>query len=352
MALFTYACAPRQERPVAVAPARMSNEIMLNERQQALANVATRRLVRSPFSQTLTVSGTLRANSLRTEVVSSPAAGRIERVHVRETGHTVSKGEPLYTLYSEMLYTLQQEYLLAKDQSETMGANEPRHRRLLTAAENKLRRYGLTQAQIAGLQRETLQSSTTILSPAEGVVTNIGVSEGQYVQEGSPLYRVEQVGTLWVEAALYAGEAALFKPGEGMQVLIEDTSIPTKIDFITPAYRNNTQAIVVRGTIGNALGTYRPGQQVQVQFTHASKQVLTIPSNAVIRDGKGAHVYIQHGGYTFRPVPVTTGAETSSQVEITAGLHENDTVVVSGAYLLYSELVLKHGIDPLAAHTH
>ena len=49
---------------------------------------------------------------------------------------------------------------------------------------------------------------------------------------------------------------------------------------------------------------------------------------------------------------VKTGVEGFDQVEITEGLNEDDTVAVSGAYLLYSEMILKKGTDPMAGHNH
>lgn len=35
-------------------------------------------------------------------------------------------------------------------------------------------------------------------------------------------------------------------------------------------------------------------------------------------------------------------------MEITSGLKEEEQVVISGAYLLYSEFILKKGKDPMA----
>ena len=104
----------------------------------------------------------------------------------------------------------------------------------------------------------------------------------------------------------------------------------------------------MRAKIENPGLQFKPGQQAQVLFTHSSKEAIAIPTDAVIRDGKGAHVYVQSGPAIFRPRMVKTGAEGFDQVEITEGLSEGDTVAVTGAYLLYSEIILKKGGDPMA----
>jgi Cu(I)/Ag(I) efflux system membrane fusion protein len=97
---------------------------------------------------------------------------------------------------------------------------------------------------------------------------------------------------------------------------------------------------------------FKPGMQAQVFFSHSTKKALSLPVDAVIRDGKGTHVYVQRGRNTFRPQRVKTGIEDFEKVEVIEGLTEGDTVAITGAYLLYSEIILKKGKDPMAGHTH
>lgn len=87
-------------------------------------------------------------------------------------------------------------------------------------------------------------------------------------------------------------------------------------------------------------------------ISHSEKEAITVPVDAVIRNEKGAHVYIQSGRNTFEPRLVQTGIENYRDVEIRQGLAEGDTVAISGAYLLYSEMILRKGHDPMAGHTH
>ena len=60
----------------------------------------------------------------------------------------------------------------------------------------------------------------------------------------------------------------------------------------------------------------------------------------------------QTGEGTFSPVMVNLGSENATSAEITSGLSQGDTVVVSGAYLLHSEYILKKGGNPMAGHDH
>ena len=332
------------------------NDLMLSDHQIRLANITTQKVSMQPVGQTILVNGRLVENQDQTTVVSSRAAGRIEKLYVKETGRAIKKGEPLYQLYSENLLTLQREYLLAKDQFESVGSSEKRYKSFLDAATRKLLLYGLTEGQIKKLgQSKAVENSITFLSPASGIVSELAVAEGQYLSEGSTLMKVENITTLWLEAELYPSETELVKVGDHIKVRVNgDENAPSDatITFMSPEYRSNSQIVVMRASVPNSELKYKPGMQAQVFLMHSSKRSLAIPTDAVIRDGKGTHVYVQHGHNTFRPQMVKTGLEDFETVEITEGIQEGDTVAVTGAYLLYSEIILKKGTDPMAAHNH
>src|SRR5690606_1329697 len=109
----------------------------------------------------------------------------------------------------------------------------------------------------------------------------------------------------------------------------------------------------VRGTIPNPDNRWQPGLQANILLPIKSAgDVITLPVDAVIRDGKGMHVWLEESPGKFVPQMVKTGQENADMVEITDGLSEGDKVVVTGAYLLYSEYILKKGADPMAGHNH
>jgi Cu(I)/Ag(I) efflux system membrane fusion protein len=332
-----------------------SQDVMLSASQIRLANITTQPVTKKPVGQTVAINGRLAVDEQKSEVISSRAAGRIEKLLVKETGISIRKGQPLYTLYSEELLTLQQEYLLAKEQYRSLGATEKRYKSFMDAAERKLLLYGLTKTQISRLNdRSSLEPRITFVSPASGIVTEINGSEGQYVAEGTSLYKIEDISSLWVEAELYPNETSLVKVGDQINVRISGTetgSFDAKVTFLSPELRNNTQIIIMRAAIDNPDNRFKPGQQAQVFLTHSSHEAIAVPVDAVIRDEKGTHVYVQSGNNTFTPRRVKTGLESFDQVEISEGLEVGDTVAATGAYLLYSEIILKKGSDPME-HQH
>jgi Cu(I)/Ag(I) efflux system membrane fusion protein len=328
--------------------------LVLTDSQLKLGNITTGEVTMRNVGETLVVNARLAENENLTQVISSRSDGRIEKLYIKETGRNVRSGETLYELYSETLLTLQREYLLAKDQYETL--NEPRYESFLKAAERKLLLYGLTKKQVERLaQTKDVQQRITFLAPSGGIVSEINVAEGQYVDEGTELYRIDNFDHLWIEAELYPGEAAIVKPGDKLNVRVsefESAPLEAKVIFLSPEYRANSQITIIRAEMENPEQKFKPGMQAQVLFTHSSRMALTVPTDAVIRDGKGTHVYVETEVNTFEPRMVKTGHEDFDQVEITDGLKVGEHIAVTGAYLLYSEIVLKHGTDPMAGHNH
>jgi membrane fusion protein, copper/silver efflux system len=329
--------------------------LMLSEAQLRLANVQVDTVGTGNQARQTILTGTLAVNANETESISSRVTGRIERLYIRQTGERVRKGAPLMDVYSEQLQTLQQEYLLAVAQRRELGDPEGRYSRLVEAAAQKLELLGMTASQIQKLATTGKASPTvTFFSPASGVVQEIAVTEGQYVNEGSRLASLTDLSTIWVEAQLYPWEASRVETGSKVEVQVEGflKSFTGKVAFINPELQPGSKVLLMRVEIANPSNQLLPGMPANVQLSEQKQQVITLPLEAVLRDSKGSYVWKQTGENTFRPVMVRTGSENANTIEINAGLEQGDRVVVSGAYLLHSEYTLRNGSDPMAGHQH
>jgi Cu(I)/Ag(I) efflux system membrane fusion protein len=323
----------------------------LDENQRALANVATMAVGLSGFNTYKQLNGRLVVNPEKTEYISSRVSGRLERLYVRQTGERITKGQALYQIYSEQLASLQQEYLLSLEQVAQFP-DDKTFAQILRSSRQKLSLYGESEGAIKALQNSRKTSpNVTFRAPENGTVAELTVTEGQYVSEGTPLMRLEGYQSLWVEADLYPTEAANIKDGQQVKVVIpgwEDQPQLVTVKFINPALQANTQLIQLRAAIPNPNNQWQPGLQANVFVPTESKgDVINLPIAAVIRNEKGAHVWVEKEKDKFEPQVVKTGMESFDTIEIKEGLKAGDQVVISGAYLLYSEYILKKGKDPM-----
>ncbi|MCF6407794.1 efflux RND transporter periplasmic adaptor subunit [Chitinophaga filiformis] len=326
--------------------------LTLGESQIQLANITTITVGSAALSDYKQLNGRLVTDPEQTAVISSRVPGRIETLFIKETGVKVSKGQPLYRIYSEQLASLQQEYLLAAAQAKHFP-EDVRFQQIEKAARQKLALYDQSDRQISQLlQSGKANPYITYPASVSGVVAELSVSEGQYVAEGGAVMRLEGYHQLWVEADVYPAEATAVRVGQSVKVVVagwENEPQTMNIAFINPVLQSGSQLMQIRGTVANPDNRWQPGLQANIFLPlKTGGDVLSLPVDAVIRDGKGAHVWIETARGKFEPRKVTTGMENFDKVEITDGLEDGDKVVISGAYLLYSEFVLKKGANPLA----
>lgn len=330
--------------------------LLINETRQALANITVMTIGSGSLSNSKILNGRLVQNPDQTKYISSRVAGRIDQLFVRELGVEVRKGQALYRIYSEQLAILQQEYLLAVAQAQQF-ANDAKFVQIEEAAKQKLLLYSQSPAQIQALAKnKKVDANVTFFAPESGVVAELSITEGQYVEEGSPVLRLENYNSLWVEADLYPNEAANVQVGQEVKVVVpgwENEARMVKIQFLNPSLQSGSQLLQIRATLSNPNGQWQAGQQANIFLPMQSEgDVLSLPVDAVIRTSAGTHVWIETQKDTFESRMVKTGVENFDQVEIVEGLMQGDRVVITGAYLLNSEYILKKGSDPMAGHHH
>jgi membrane fusion protein, copper/silver efflux system len=333
-----------------------TTEIRLMDTQRTLANIVTQPVVPGSTAHSIVLNGRLVPDQTTIRVISSRAAGRVDRLLAKQTGDVVLRGQLLYELYSESLLSAQQEYLIALRQVEELGAQDSHYESLRKAAERRLTVLGMSKSGIEKLEKTRIvQNRIVFESPVSGTVSEVLVVEGQYVSEGTPLYRLNGLGRLWVEADLYASEVGGVRVGDMVQVQVagfEERVVSARVTFVSPEYQQGTQLLRVRAELANPRGDLRSGMQATAALQMGVTRALLLPTDAVIRTSEGATVFVETEKNVFQPRMVITGAESGDNVAITGGLLGTESVVVKGAYLLYAELVLKKGVNPMAGHSH
>ncbi|MBK0382525.1 efflux RND transporter periplasmic adaptor subunit [Pedobacter sp. SD-b] len=324
-----------------------NNGLTLNDRQIELANVKTISVGNGNFNHSKLLNARIVTNPNKIQVISSKFSGRIDRLYFKEAGQKIEKGQALFQIYSEDLLSLQKDYLLNLKQ-ENAFPSEPIYKKLTEAAKNKLSLYGYSTWQIKQLSTANKTDPyITVYAPDTGLITEMTITEGQYITEGMGLMTIENLSNLWLEADVYPSEIKDLKTGTSIQIEVSgfaNAPIQSKIDFINPQLNANSQILTIRANLPNLKGDFQPGMQAQVKFPSANKSaIISVPNDAVIRDEKGNYVWIETGKHRFAVRMVEIGDESEASTIIKSGIKIGDNVVVSGAYLLTSEFVLKKG---------
>ena len=326
-------------------------QVHLTPEQIRLGNIQADTIRKESIGDKLILTGTINFNQDKLSSVSARVEGRIDKLYFKNIGDYVAKGAKLYDLYSEQLNNAKQEYVNALQQESSIGNSLINYDALVESAKTKLLLWGMTNGQIKELgQSKQVSTHTTFYSTEAGYVTTINATEGDYVMEGGTVLQLADLSTLWAEAQVYTTQMPAIGKSEKVTVQIPDLNqtVNGAIDFVNPEINPDTRINLVRVTIPNKSNQLHPGMPVFITVNNNQHTSLTLPSDAVLRDSKGATVWIQTKPGIYEIRMVKTGVTGNNAVEIKSGLTAGDVVVTSGAYLLNSEYVFKHGSDPMA----
>lgn len=327
-----------------------AGEIQLTDQQIQLGNIAYDTVRLSAIGEENAFTATLAADLNKTYTLSARMSGRIDRLYVKTEGDRVGKGQRIYDLYSEELQAAKQEYLLALQKQKTQQSALIDYGELARQARQKLLLWGMQERQIDELAKSgQVGNYTSFYSSYDGYVLEVSQEEGNYVMDGSPILRLADLSSLWVEAQVHVSRLSDLRPGKPVSVRLPDfpeLALEGRVDFVNPELSAGSQLNLVRVATPNPGMQLRPGLPATITVPGKTQQALTLPLTAVLRSGDNAQVWLYTGDNTFRSATVATGMETADRIAITSGLQAGDVVVTSGAYLLQSEYVIKRGAAP------
>jgi len=214
--------------------------------------------------------------------------------------------------------------------------------RMVSAAERKLRLYGVAAdevARLSGLERPP--RTVTFRSPIRGHLVSKEVVEGAAVQAGTPIMRIVDHSQLWLDARVFEQDLPLVRIGQHVRATL--TALPGdvvegEVIFIHPHVDETTRTAMVRIVVPNPTLVLRPGMYASVEIdTVADAATLLVPREAVIDTGVRQIAFVALEGGRFEPRRLTLGAEAEGVVQVLAGLAAGEQVVTSGQFLLDAE---------------
>ncbi|WP_346837535.1 efflux RND transporter periplasmic adaptor subunit [Microbulbifer sp. SAOS-129_SWC] len=259
--------------------------------------------------------------------------GWIEKLYVNADGDPVSRGMPLYTIYSPELVNAQEELVLALKHN---------NRLLIRAARERLNALQLPRSAIDRLiKTRKVQRTVTVYAPQSGVVDKLQVREGIFVKPGMTILSIGALDTVWVIGEIFARQAAQVNKGDPVTMRLEylpGQSLTGTVDYIYPTVNQATRTAQIRTRFANRDHQLKPNMFAQLTI-HARRgqQTLLIPAAALIRTGGKPRVVLALGDGRFKSVNVKTGRIGEQQVEILAGLREGERIVTSAQFLIDSE---------------
>jgi RND family efflux transporter MFP subunit len=331
------------------AAAAQSQTIAIDPVTTQNMGIRTAAVTRGPLRRTIRTVGSIDYNETALEDVTTKFKGWIEKLYVDATGQRLHRGDPLFEIYSPELYSAQVEYLLAISSPTSASGAEG----LRTSALTKLKFYDISPEQVAELERTGQPSKTLrILAPIDGFVVEKMVVQGQMVDPGMKIYRLADLGLVWVQAQIYEQDLAYVRLGQEATVTLSylpDREFRGRVTYLYPNVDEKTRTARVRMEFHNPGYFLKPGMFATVQVTsELEPSALLIPDMAILRSGKKTTVFVALEGGRFDPRAVALGPQAEDDMyQVLSGLKEGERIVTSGQFMLDSESQLREAIQKM-----
>ena len=303
---------------------------------------------RAALANRLSAVGTVAFDEELLQLVQARVDGYVSRLHVKTTLAPVRRGQPLVEVVAPAWLAAQEEYLALLDTTSSRGAE------IRAAARQRLIVLGVPESAIHRLETERkTTASTTIYSPADGVVAELGIRDGASFSAGASLFRINSLRKVWAIAQIPEAQVGAVAPGA--EVTVRPTAwageeFDGRVVAILPDVDATTRTLAVRVEIDNPGSRLVPGMFVSLDFaTLATEPQLLVPSEAVIVTGERSVIIAARDGGGFDAVDVKLGAESGGKTVILSGLSEGQSVVLSGQFLIDSEASLKSAVSRVSS---
>src|SRR6266566_6288124 len=260
--------------------------------------IRTATVTRGPLRRIIRTIGTIDYDETALADVTTKFKGWIEKLHANATGTLVMRGDPLFEIYSPELYSAEVEYVLSLGDSIPASAtNTPARDSVQTSAFTKLKYFDVSEDQISELER-TRQPRKTIRvnAPIDGFVIEKMAVAGQMVDPGMKLYRLADLGTVWVQAQIYEQDLAYIKLGQEATVTLSyfpDREFRGRVTYVYPNVDEKTRTARVRLEFHNPGYFLKPGMFAQVQVvSELEPSALLVPDMSILRSGEKNTVFV------------------------------------------------------------
>ncbi len=333
-----------------VAPASDNPQVFLPAAVIQNMGVRTARAEKRSLGTELRTQGMVTADDDRIRTVHPRAGGWIKTLYLLTEGDRIERKDVLIDFYSPWINQSQIEFIEALEEYDMVSYDPSRKTELaakVDAKRNALRQLSVSSMDIMRIENSRkVQSVIQMMSPNSGLVTELNVREGAYVEPYQPMFTIVDLSEVWVMLDIYEHQAPWVRKGNHVEITapaIPGRSWNGMVDFIYPEVDPKTRTLRARIEVSNPDEALLLNMFVQVDLSASAKKhgVLTIPREAVIVTGKREVVIKALGKGHFQPVEIKSGIWSGGQVEILSGLEAGDEIVVSGQFLIDSESSLQ-----------
>ena len=293
------------------------------------------------------VIATLEVPELNAQVIASQAQVRHSQSEITRAQNEVTLAEAnyaaLHAAYTRLLEASKRRPgLIAEQELDDARAKDQDAEAKINVAKSALEatkeQLGISKADNQRVQ--SLEDYSIVTAPFTGVVTMRYADVGSLIQAGTasntqsmPVVKVAQSDVLRLRMPVPEEDVPFIKVGGDVQIRLRATgkTITGKIIRFTRELTTSTRTMLAEVDVPNPNLTLSTGMTAEATIVlQAQKDVLTVPAGAVLKGDGQAYVLLVDTDNKVQRVPITLGIQGSDRVEITQGLSEHQSVIISG----------------------
>ncbi|MCT7585693.1 efflux RND transporter periplasmic adaptor subunit [Aliarcobacter butzleri] len=256
--------------------------------------------------------------------------GYITNLNANKSYMSIKKGEPLYSIYSSDILSIQNELQISKELNQNIYQST-----LL-----KLDNLDIPKESQEKIKNGKLNNNGLVVtSPTNGILLQKNINNKSSVLKGTTLLQIASLDKIWFIASVYQEDLAFIKKDKQATIYIDglNTSFSTKVDFIYPIFDDKNKTVDVRFILDNKELNLLPSMFGKVDIIDKQKELLTLPKTAVLKKSDSFYVFKYVSNDEFKPVKIEAKRINSNKYEIISGLNENDEVIDNALFLLDSD---------------
>lgn len=166
-----------------------------------------------------------------------------------------------------------------------------------------------------------------VRSPFAGRLVEKRVEVGDLAAPGMPLFVVEDVSQVKIEAQLPESVAGTLALGDPVRVEVQGESLEARVSEIVPAADPRSRTVTVRALLPNPRERLRSGMFARLRLPGETRSVARIGESAIVRRGPLTGVYVVDDGNVARLRWITLGRHSDSRYEVLTGLDAGERIV-------------------------
>ncbi|PZR12178.1 MAG: efflux RND transporter periplasmic adaptor subunit [Flavobacterium psychrophilum] len=358
---------PNQEAALKAQPSESaSGDISFLKEQAWKIQFANERATKQPFSDVIKTSGQIISAPGDEVVISAKADGIVTFSGNKAIiGNAVNQGSSLFLISGDNLaqgnidatvrearmsyHKLKADYERAEELAKDKIISQKEFQTTKLLYENARNEYNTVSKNYSA-------KGQNITAPMSGFIKTVNVTDGQFVQAGTPLATVSKNKRLLLQAnvsqkyfaKLASVTSANFSLPDGKTY--DTASLNGRVVSYGKSASTGSPFIPITFEIDNIVELIS-GSGVQIYLkSDAKSDALVIPYSSVMEEQSIFYVYVQTAGESFQKREITLGANDGKDVQILSGLSEGERVVTKGAYQI--KLSSASGASPAHGHEH